>query len=297
MKLRSQNKKDIITNYQLEKRRQGGFQGLCAASYFEGHETWEDMQAMITALREEIALCDNVSLITQKQMLKEPNTLNMILSVEGMCGIREQVEEKIDWLYAHDIKLGSLAWNDENALATGVRGNPKRGLSELGRRVITRMGVHGMVIDVSHANEKTFWDIMACAESPVIATHSNARALCDHPRNLHDEQLLAIAENGGLVGVVCAGAFVHRDRECQSVSQLVEHIKYLKKLIGMEHIALGCDFMDDYDNAQDTMLIDLSSPKDAQKIIDELRSQGFQEPEIRMLAYENVHRFFMQHLK
>lgn len=297
MKLRALHKQNIIADYQLGKRKQGGFQWLCAASYFEGHETWEDMQAMITALHEEITLCDDVSLINQKQQLKKPNTLNMILSVEGMCGIREQVEEKIDWLNAHDIKVGSLAWNDENALATGVRGNPKRGLSELGRRAIARMGVHGMVIDVSHANEKTFWDIMTCAKSPVIATHSNARALCDHPRNLYDEQLLAIAENGGLVGVVCAGAFVHRDRKLQSISQLVGHIKYLEQLIGMEHIALGCDFMDDYDNAQDTMLIDLNSPKDAQKIIDELRNQGFQEAEIRMLAYENAHRFFMQHLK
>lgn len=296
MKLRAQNKKDIITNYQLEKRRQGGFQWLCAASYFEGSETWEEMQAMILALHEEIALCHESDIVKQSSQLDDANALNMILSVEGMCGIRDQVEEKIDWLHEHDIKLASLAWNDENALATGVRGNPARGLSELGKRVIKRMGDHGMIVDVSHANEKTFWDIMSCAHSPVIATHSNARTLCDHPRNLFDEQIKAIAENGGLIGVVCAGAFVNKKREKQDIAHLVEHIKYLKALIGMEHIALGCDFMDDYDNAQDTMLIDLDSPRNAQKIILKMREQGFDETEIKQLAYENAYRFFMKQL-
>lgn len=296
MKLRALHQQNIIAEHQLGKRKLGGFQWLCAASYFEGSESWADMQAMILALREEIAQCHEVDIVKQGYQLDDANALNMILSVEGMCGIREQVEEKIDWLHEHDIKLASLAWNDENALATGVKGNPNRGLSVLGKRVIQRMGEHGMIVDVSHANEKTFWDIMDCAKSPVIATHSNARALCDHPRNLYDEQLTAIADNGGLVGVVCAGAFVNKKRENQDVAHLVQHIQYLKALIGMEHIALGCDFMDDYDNAQDTMLTDLNSPKDAQKIIIELRKQGFDEAEIKQLAYENAYHFFMKHL-
>lgn len=296
MKLRAENKHHIIGDYQLEKRLQGCFQWLCSASYFEGTETWEDMMAMILALREEIALCPQVKLVKKAADLAEKAELYTILSVEGMCGIKADVEAKIDWLYEHDIKLASLAWNDENALATGVKGNPERGLSDLGKCAVKRMSVHGMIIDVSHANEKTFWDIMKYAETPVIASHSNARSLCDHPRNLYDEQLKAIAENGGLVGVVCAGAFVDRSRAQQDVAHLVAHMKYLKALIGIDHIALGCDFMDDYDHAQDTMLSDLSSPRDAQRIISEMQKQGFHDTEIKQIAYENAYRFFKKHL-
>ena len=170
------------------------------------------------------------------------------------------------------------------------------GLTDMGKCVVKRMSEHGMMIDVSHANEKTFWDIMKYAQTPVIASHSNARALCDHPRNLYDEQLRAIADRDGLVGIVCAGAFVHRERDKQTVSQLVKHIQYLKQLIGIDHIALGCDFMDDYDNAQDTMLTDLNSPKGAQRIIIEMRKQGFNETEIKQIAYKNAYEFFQRHL-
>lgn len=181
-------------------------------------------------------------------------------------------------------------------MANGVKGDFNSGLTDMGKCVVKRMSEHGMIIDVSHANEKTFWDIMKYAQTPVIASHSNARALCDHPRNLYDEQLRAIADRGGLVGIVCAGAFVHRERDKQTVSQLVKHIQYLKQLIGIDHIALGCDFMDDYDNAQDTMLTDLNSPKGAQRIIIEMRKQGFNETEIKQIAYKNAYEFFQRHL-
>lgn len=297
MKLRKQHKQDIITNYQLDKRRQGAFSWVCMASYFEGRESWADMQEMILALQEEIALCKQVQLVQRKQDLKQEDALYAICSVEGMCGIRDEVEEKIDWLHEHHIKVASLAWNDENALATGVRGNEKRGLTEPGRRVIARMDAHRMIVDVSHANEQTFWDILKVSRGAVIATHSNARALCDHPRNLNDEQLRAIADKDGLIGVVCAGAFVDKQRQNQTAAKLVAHMRYLISLVGIEHIALGCDFMDDYDNAQDTMLTDVNSPRDAQRIIAEMVRQGFSEREIRKIAYENAFAFFTKWLE
>ena len=296
MKLRAQGKQNIMNDFQLKKRTQGGFQWLCSASYFEGSETWEDMQTMILALREEIALCSDVKQVHQAVDLEPSAQMQMILSVEGMCGIREDAEAKIDWLYEHDIKLASLVWNEQNALANGVKGDFNSGLTDMGKCVVKRMSENGMIIDVSHANEKTFWDIMKYAQTPIIASHSNVRTLCDHPRNLYDEQLRAIADRGGLVGVVCAGAFVHPKRDKQTVSHLVKHIQYIKQLIGIDHIALGCDFMDDYDNAQDTMLTDLNSPKDAQRIITEMRKQGFHETEIKQIAYKNAYEFFQRHL-
>lgn len=296
MKYRNLHQQDIITNNQFPKRHAGGFSWVCMASYFEGRESWEEMQEMILALHEEIQLCKDVHLVKTKEDLDTPHFLHAICTVEGMCGISENVQECIDWLYEHDIKIASLAWNDENVLATGVRGNPKRGLSELGKQVVQRMGERGMIVDVSHANEATFWDLMKYHQGGIIATHSNARTLCDHPRNLNDEQLRSLAQRDGLIGVVCAGAFVDKQRTQQDLAHLVAHINYLKSLIGIEHIALGLDFMDDYDGAMETMLIDLKEPSSAQLLIAELRKQGFQESEIEKIAYQNALDYLKRYL-
>lgn len=296
MKMRNQHKSDSMRKVQLPKRLAGGFSWVCTASYFEGQESWEDMQKMIQALHEELALCSDACLVQTKQDLLSAAAFHAICTVEGMCGIKDEPEEKIDWLYEHDIKIASLVWNEENALATGVRGNPERGLSELGVCALRRMKDHNMIVDVSHANERTFWDILEQYDGPVLATHSNARALCDHPRNLWDEQLRAIAQRDGLVGVVTAGAFVHQDEQYRDIAHLVSHMQYLKELIGIEHIALGLDFMDDYDNAMDTMLNDLNEPSNAQSIITEMRKQGFTDHEIEQIAYQNALSFLQRWL-
>lgn len=285
---------DILTKYHMPKRIEGGFSWVCMASYFEGSEDWMYMQQMVVALKEEIKKCKDIVLVnTQDDLLHEKDKLHAILTIEGMCGIREDVCAKIDWLYEQGIKIASLTWNDENTLATGARGNPKRGLSDAGIQAVQRMEKHGMIIDVSHANEQTFWDIMKHTTGQVIATHSNARALCDHVRNLKDEQLLAIAQRGGIVGMVTAGFFVAKERKEQDVSHLVSHMHYLKNLIGIDHIALGLDFMDDFENSEEDMLIDLNKPNGAQKIVAEMRKQGFQETEIEKICYQNALNLFL----
>ena len=293
MKQRREGKVNIITQNQLPKRKEGGFQWVCMASYFEGTESWEEMQEMILALHEENDRCLQVHSVKTKKDLQQEDELYAIYTVEGMCGICDDVEAKIDWLYEHDIKIASLAWNDENALATGVRGNPMRGLSDLGRKVISRMGEHHMIVDVSHANKQTFWDIMDCATGAVMATHSNARALCDHPRNLDDEQCKALAKRDGIIGMVGCGAFVDQDPNKRDVKHFIHHMKYLRDLIGIEHIALGLDFMDDYDDGESFMLNDMRTPAQAQRIIEEMKHH-FSEAEIKAIAYENAYRFLKQ---
>lgn len=288
MQKRKHGERDILKKYHVCKLQDGGFSWVCMASYFEGNENWEDMQNMILTLKEEIASCSGVELSTSATQLKKDGCIHAILSVEGMCGINDDVISKIDWLYKQGVKIASLTWNDENALATGARGTKDRGLTELGRIAVQRMEKHRMIIDVSHANETTFWDIMKSTDAMVIATHSNAYALCEHVRNLKDEQLIEIAKRGGIVGVVTAGFFVNRERNSQDIAHLISHIQYLKTLIGIDHIALGLDFMDDFENSENDMLTDLASPRDTQRIIEGLRLQGFEEGEIRKIAYENA---------
>lgn len=297
MDKRKAQKQDILAAYHLPKLQEGGFSWVCMASYFEGRESWEDMQEMVLALKEEIALCKECVLVKNQQDLGAPDKLHAILTIEGMCGIKEDPIPKIDWLHEQGIQIASFAWNDENALATGARGNPNRGLTEMGKLALQRMEEHNMIVDVSHANEKTFWDILENTKADVIATHSNARSLCDHVRNLKDEQLLALAKRGGLIGVVTAGFFVDKEREKQDIVHFVQHIQYLKDLIGVEHIAFGFDFMDDFANTENDMLTDLASPHGAQKVIKQMYHVGFTQKEVEMIAYENAFQLLKKHLQ
>ena len=132
------------------------------------------------------------------------------LAVEGMAAIGEDLSG-IDRYHDFGARIGMLTWNEENLLATGVRGDPQKGLSLLGWRAVRRMRELGMVVDVSHLNDGGFWDVMKLARGPVIASHSNCRALCDVRRNLTDDQLRAIRDTGGVVGLNVHHAFVHAD--------------------------------------------------------------------------------------
>ena len=148
------------------------------ASYFDGRQDWAQMQEMVLTLREAIDECPAVRLVDDAWKIDWTDPyLYAMLSIEGMCGIRENVEEKLDWLYAQGVRLASLCWNERNALACGVLGG-NSGLSELGIAAVRHMERIGMRIDVSHANEATFWDIFAHTSGVIIASHSNARALC-----------------------------------------------------------------------------------------------------------------------
>lgn len=298
MQKRKAGETDILNRFHLSKLQKGEIAYVCMASYFEGKQSWADMQAMILALKAEIQACEQVvETITKEDMRVEPEKLHAVLSVEGMCGIQSDVASSIDWLYEQGIRIASLVWNEENALATGAKGNPNRGLSDLGKEAIARMSELGMVIDVSHANEATFWDIMKEAKTAVIATHSNARALCDHPRNLDDDQLLAIAQQGGLIGVVSAPWFVSEQAHEQDCLHLSQHVRYLCQLVGIEHVACGFDFMDSFAGYEDEALLDMKHHGQAQVFIQCLREQGFSEAEIYKIAFKNAYDFLEKHLK
>lgn len=288
MQKRAQGYKgDILQRFHMEKFHQGEIAYIGMASYFEGWEDWAYMQTMVSSLREEIEQCEAVDIVTRKKNLCNNGHVKAFLTIEGMCGIKDAAEEKIQWLYDQGIRIASLCWNDENALATGVKGNPERGLSEMGRRVVRKMKDLHMMVDVSHANEQTFWDILE-EKAEVIATHSNAYALCPHPRNLTDAQLIALAQQGGIIGINSAPAFVHPQKMHQDIPHLVAHMKYLKELIGLSHVALGLDFMDFYDGYEDIHTQGLKTCAQCQTVIAEMERQGFTPEEIAGVAYQNA---------
>lgn len=116
------------------------------------------------------------------------------------------------------------------------------GLSPFGEDVVREMNRLGLMIDLSHAGESAFADVMKLTSFPVICSHSSARALCDHDRNLTDDQLRAMADNGGVVQVCLLNAYIHGDRRSASVVHAVEHIDHIAKVAGIDHVGIGSDF-------------------------------------------------------
>lgn len=295
---KNKNETNILKRYHIDKLSKGGIFGVGMACFFEGHETKETAIQMVESLRDEI----NQNLDTlnwYKGGELDSTRINAMMTVEGMCFIDDHPEEMIEWLYEQGIRIGSLSWNDENALSTGVRGNPLRGLTELGKRTISRMNDLGMIVDISHTNEKSFWDILEVSSKPVIATHSNARLLSNVDRNLTDQQIKALIQNKGLIGLVAAKKFVSSDEVKQNSKELAKHAKHIKNLGGMDNLAIGFDYMDflEGDFGRFSMASDLQDASESQNFINALIEEGFDQFEIEKIAYLNVQRFLEDHLK
>lgn len=164
-----------------------------------------------------------------------------MLSVEDGAAL----DGDIDNLYRlHDrgVRFLTLTWNGRNELGDGVMVPDGGGLTAFGRAVVREMGALGMAVDVSHLSERGFWDVMELDAGPVCATHSNAKAVCGHPRNLTDAQFRAIAQAGGVVGVNVYDKFVTDGGPC-GVPEVYRHIAHFMELDGgAEHIGIGTDF-------------------------------------------------------
>lgn len=283
---------NVLTNHHIDKLKKGEVMYSAAACFFSGEQSWQDMQEMVEVTKKEMEESD-ITFIHSKEDFDEDNEkVSLFLTIEGMCGIKDNAEEKIQWLYDQGCIIGSLCWNDENALATGNGGSPLRGLTEMGKAVIKKMNDLHMIIDVSHANEKTFWDIIECSNQPIIATHSNAKALCFVDRNLTDQQIRAIVDKGGLIGMNCWKNFISKDESQQNALNLAKHAKYMADLVGHQYVACGFDFMDFL--GRDSY--DISSADKTQNFIQSLYEVGFTEEEVKDIAYRNAIRFLKEYL-
>lgn len=137
----------------------------------------------------------------------------------------------------------TLCHNGSNDICDSARGEAEwDGLSPFGKEVVAEMNRLGILVDVSHAAESTFYDALEVSTQPIIASHSSARALCNHPRNLTDEQLKALAEKQGVVQVCLYKGFINEDAEKASLTDAIRHINHIVDLIGINHVGIGSDF-------------------------------------------------------
>lgn len=170
----------------------------------------------------------------------EEGKIAAMLSIEGS----DVIEGHIGMLCIYHrlgVRMVGLVHSLRNLLADGVADNrTKGGLSNMGIDAVEELNRLGMIVDVSHLSDAGFWDVMEVSKDPVVASHSNSRAVCAHPRNMTDEMIKALAERGGVMGMNFAPDFVHKAKP--SVATLVDHIDHIVDLVGPEHVGLGSDF-------------------------------------------------------
>ncbi|QDI92193.1 membrane dipeptidase [Salicibibacter halophilus] len=210
-------------------------------------------------------------------------------TIEGGYSMEE--ENAIELLHQYDdlgVKALGYTWNTSNALGEGadrVYNDPDEtpsdgGLTELGEEVTKEMNDLGMMIDVSHMARTTFWDVIEASDDPVIASHSGTNELLDHQRNLTDEQMEALADNGGVLGVVFYPVFLTEDSEGY-VDDVVDHIDHAVDVMGIDHVALGSDF----DGA--AMPEDLQDASELNKITEELENRDYSDEDIEKILGQN----------
>lgn len=152
--------------------------------------------------------------------------------------------EALRCLYELGVRAMTLTWSNRNDIADGINEEATgSGLTLFGKQVVAEMNRLGMLVDVSHISTAGFWSVIETSTKPIIATHSNAKSLCSHQRNLNDEQIKALAQNGGLAGITFAGQFLEEDWRNACIESVYKHIDYMLNLIGNdEHIGFGSDF-------------------------------------------------------
>ncbi len=186
------------------------------------------------------------------------------------------------------VRVLGLAWNPRNAACDGVDGGSDFGLTAYGRELVHRCNQLGVVLDVSHLNAAGTKDVLSISRQPIIASHSNARALCNNRRNLTDSQLAAIAAKGGVIGATFVPDFLTDNQEEASIAHLLAHIDYMVDVAGIDHVGLGSDF-DGWSLPED-----LDSGEKYPRITDGLLAYGYPEEAIRKILGENFRRVFHQ---
>jgi membrane dipeptidase len=219
----------------------------------------------------------------------ERGVLAAVMHMEGVEAIRTDLDA-LGVLYEAGLRSLGPVWSRPNAFGHGVPFNfPDSpdigpGLTSAGKDLVRLCNQLGVLVDLSHLNEKGFWDVVALSKAPIVASHSGAWALCRSPRNLTDDQLRAIGDSGGIVGVNFARGFLRRDGQGDkqtSVTEIARHVEYIADKIGVDHVGLGSDF----DGTQVPQ--DMKDASGLPLLMDALRQRGIKAAALKKVAHGN----------
>ncbi len=222
--------------------------------------------------------------------------IGVIIGMEGIAQLEDTIH--LRELYSKGVRHASLTWNEENKYASGLDNLNTKGLTDKGKELLAVMEELGMLVDLAHLNEKSFFDVVNNTTAPIIVSHGNTKAICNHRRNYTDEQLMAIKNSNGVIGICGIGDFIAKEVEFQNVETLVKHIDHAVKTIGIDHVGLGFDFC--YylgDESKDNGVEGLLTIADVPNIFTELKRIGYSKKSIEKIKHLNFERVIKEILK
>lgn len=219
--------------------------------------------------------------------------MSAMLTIEEGAVIDEDLALLRDY-YRLGVRMVALSWNFDNGLThpnfKGHNGyhiyDDVNGLTDAGRAYVREMNRLGMIVDVSHMSDACFYDVFEMTDHPFVASHSNARGVCPHARNMSDDMILKLAKRGGVMGMNYSADFVSEDGQAD-VHGVVRHINYIRNLAGIDVIGLGSDF----DGIEHGALTDASKLPELKQA---LQAEGYTSDEIDRIFYKNVLRVYKE---
>ena len=270
----------------MEKLKQGGVNVQTLALYVGGKPDLEHISFVFQRMFEEEKKLQDAGWrkLTDYRDARE-NETHYILSVEG-CDLLATGGLPLlsDWR-KKGVRMAALCWNYENALGTPAKVDQTIPLKPFGKEAVREMVRLGVAPDVSHLNERGFYDLLDMGVVP-LASHSCCRALCGHRRNLTDDQLRALFEAGGYVGVNFYPCFL-RDEEVAAISDICDHVLHMMEMGGEKQVGFGSDF-DGIECKPD----DMAGPQDFPALLSALRKRGLTEDQLAGLSGRNLMAYY-----
>lgn len=302
--------KEVIKNHYLENFKKGGF-NLIVSSLFIDELFLPEMAlrialGQIRALIEDVESCQGeVFLVKTKEDLNKAvneNKIGIIVSFEGLEPIGNDIG-LLRIFYELGVRAAGLVWSRRNYVADGcsfipVEEGQRGGLTKFGVNVVKRMEEMNMLIDVSHLNDEGFQDVVKYTNKPFIASHSNSRSIHGSMRNLTDDQIKAIADRKGVIGINAIKNIAGVTDGEAPISKLADHIEYIVNLAGIHHVGYGFDLCNGYYSSELKFKFapnncdSLSSHAEAVLLTEELLRRGISKEDCKLIIGGNFFRIF-----
>lgn len=233
--------------------------------------------------------------LNYKDLISPSDKIGVIIGMEGIMQLEDV--NHLQELYDKGVRHAGLTWNEVNKYAAGLSSTTE-GLTQPGKDILKRMEDLGMIIDLAHANPRTFKEVFENTTQPLIVSHGNTKALCNHIRNYTDEQLRMIKDRNGVIGICGIAPFISDKEEQQNVTYMAAHIDYVAKLIGVDHVGIGfdvCYYLNE--NATQNGVEGFQNIGEANNLFTELQKLGYSDSDIEKIKYKNFFRVFKEVLK
>ncbi len=226
--------------------------------------------------------------------LVDLDQFEVILGIEGLRNLKDVSE--LERIYQLGYRHAMLTWNEANQYATGVNGPKDQGLTQHGYEVLDFMIENDMIIDLSHLNEKSFYDVLNYTSKNILVSHSNLAKLMDHKRNLTDDQLKKLKEANGLLCLTAVGNFIAIDESDKNLDTWMKHLEEAIKIMGIDNVGFGFDFMDYFGPTKTMNLEELKNASEVGALLKKLAENGYSKEDIEKLTYYNIYNRFSRHI-